>query len=353
MSKTKLWLDVDPGHDDAMAIMLAIHSPELDLLGISTVHGNAPAEHTHQNACRLIYAFGGKEDLNAYPGATKPLVRHARYDPEIHGEDGLGGVEGLPSSEHPAIRAKIDHGKHSRALEAMASTFRQVKESSHRLTVATCGPLTNLALLISTYPELLDVIERLVFMGGGVGMGNRSSVAEWNILCDPEAAQIVLDAPIEKVMIPINVTHTVIFDHLYHSLLLSPTSLPSFTNTLPEPETPLRHTLSTLLNFFAQSYREVFGFQNGPPLHDALTIAYIVNPELFTGTRYRVDVELEGKHTVGETVVDMWDYKKCDHTWGREGKNCIVTQSVDVEGFFELFLGCIDRCDDLSPLNRR
>ena len=141
-----------------------------------------------------------------------------------------------------------------------------------------------------------------------------------------EAAQIVLNAPIKKTMIPLNVTHTaIVTDEIHRCLLLPYTSSPTSAST------PLRHTLSTLLHFFAKSYESTFGFSDGPPLHDALTIAYISQPGLFKCRRYRVDVELNGTHTAGETVVDMWGYRKVDETsWGRNGRNCIVAESMDV-----------------------
>lgn len=132
-------------------------------------------------------------------------------------------------------------------------------------------------------------------------------------------------------MIPINVTHQVIFSRSIHARLLSPHSRESETSEpLPKSITPLRHTLSTMLTYFADSYKATFGFEDGPPLHDALAIAYIVRPTLFQCKRHRVDVELAGQHTMGETVVDVWNYRSCDSSWGRFGKNCIVAESVDV-----------------------
>ncbi|KAG8932953.1 Uridine nucleosidase 1 [Tulasnella sp. 418] len=182
-------------------------------------------------------------------------------------------------------------------------------------------------------------------MGGGVGIGNRSSVAEFNILCDPEAAQIVLDAPVRKIMIPLNVTHTVLLTPALHYKMLDPVRTEA-QGSLPTAASPLRHTLSTLLSFFAESYRIVFGFEDGPPLHDALTIAYVAHPELFMSKRYRVDCELGTGHAFGETIVDLYEYQKCDETsWGRNGKNCIVAQSVKVHSFFELFFDAIRICE--------
>lgn len=150
-------------------------------------------------------------------------------------------------------------------------------------------------------------------------------------------------------MIPINVTHTAIVTKHTHSQILSPGT--PVNDILPPPVTTLRHALSTVISFFADSYKSTFGFEDGPPLHDALTIGYVSQPELFKTIRHRVDIELTGAHTMGETVVDVWNYKLCDDTWGSGGKNCLVAQSLDVEGFFELLLACLARCDKVSPLN--
>ncbi|KAJ7437821.1 Inosine/uridine-preferring nucleoside hydrolase domain-containing protein [Mycena galericulata] len=359
-----VWMDVDPGYDDATAILLAIHCPDITLLGISTTHGNAASEWTARNAARCLHAFGASSrypDIRVYPGATKPLLRPAKHAPKIHGADGLGGVEGLPNPESPEVVrwfAKDADGAHVRALDGMARAVRRTWDAGkgHKVSIISSGPMTNIALFVAVYPDLLDAVEEFVFMGGGVGLGNRSAVAEYNILCDPHAAQIVLDAPVKKTMIPINVTHTAIATKAIRADLLSPGSSyqPDDSVSLPEAATNLRHTLSTLIGFFADSYKSTFGFHDGPPLHDALTVAYVAQRELFQATRYRVDVELTGTHTSGETVVDVWNYQACDgNTWGPGGKNCIVTQSVDVAGFFTLFHDCVLRCDQLSPLNAR
>ncbi|KZV82359.1 uridine nucleosidase [Exidia glandulosa HHB12029] len=330
----KVWLDCDPGHDDALAILLALHTPGIELVGLSTVHGNAHAHLTLANAGRLLHAFAAPAHLKPHGGAPKPLLRTGRVDLEIHGLDGLGGVEGLPPADSSLTRPPDP----LHAVEGLRAVLASAQPDE--ISVVTTGPMTNFALFASMYPELVPKVKQLVFMGGGVGVGNRSAVAEYNILCDPEAAQIVLELPIPKVMIPLNVTHTAIFTTA-HMERLNPTL------------TPLRHTLSTLLFFFAHAYRDVFGFLEGPPLHDALTIAYLVKPELFTGKRQHVDIELHGERTAGETVVDVWDYLKIDASWGRTGRNCFVTETLDVEGFFNLFFACVDACDQVSPLNQR
>lgn len=131
-------------------------------------------------------------------------------------------------------------------------------------------------------------------------------------------------------MIPINVTHTAIITKSIQAQLLAPGSAPPENEELPPASSNLRNTLSTLITFFGDAYKSTFGFNEGPPLHDALTIGYVTNPELFKTTRYRVDVELSGKHCMGETVVDIWQYRNCDDSWGPNGRNCLVAQSLDV-----------------------
>ena len=250
--------------------------------------------------------------------------------------------------------ARNEDGSRVRALEGMSTNIKKTWMIGYgaKVTVISSGPMTNIALFASVYPELLNGVEEFVFMGGGVGMGNRSAVAEYNIMCDRKfiqkffliriiiviiiiisiahAAQIVLNVPVKKTMIPINVTHTAIVTKKVHARLLDPASDLDST-VLAKPATNLRHTLSTLIIFFADAYKKVFGFNDGPPLHDALTIAYVARPDLFQTKRYKVDIELTGTHSLGETIVDIWNYTPCDDsTWGRDGRNCLVTESLNV-----------------------
>ncbi|KAF9480683.1 uridine nucleosidase [Pholiota conissans] len=340
--------------------MLAVNLPNIHLLGISTTHGNASSQWTAINAARCLLAFGGAPHVRVFPGADEPLLLPAKHDPEIHGIDGLGGVEGLPDSDDPRVLAlfeKHEDGSRVRALEGMSRAIKETwnNGAGHQVVVISTGPMTNIAHFVSVYADLLLAVEEFVFMGGGVGLGNRSAVAEFNILCDPHATQMVLNAPVKTTMMPINVTHTAIVTPAIHSQLLAPGSaLPEDdSHLLPKATTNLRHTLSTLISFFADSYKSTFGFNDGPPLHDALTIAWVAHPELFKGTRHRVDVELTGTHTKGETVVDVWKYRPCDDTWGRNGRNCIVVDSMDVNGFFGVFLRAVAQCDKITPLNKQ
>jgi hypothetical protein len=143
------------------------------------VHGNASAHRTARNAARCLHAFGAPEDIRVYPGASKPLIRPTKHDPEIHGEDGLGGVEGFPDDDAPGSLARFEKegGQNVRALDGMAKAIKKAIAEGHKVTVVSCGPCTNIALFVSVYPDLLVGIEQFVIMGGGVGLGNRSAVA--------------------------------------------------------------------------------------------------------------------------------------------------------------------------------
>ncbi|KAK2463241.1 hypothetical protein APHAL10511_004896 [Amanita phalloides] len=339
-----VWLDVDPGHDDALAILLAVHCQNIRLIGVSTTHGNTSSNYTALNAARCLYAFDAPPHVRVYPGAERPLLLPPKHDPEIHGPDGLGGVHGLPDPQNTHVQAFFasnEDGSHVRAIEGMARLIKDTWKggAGNKVTIVSSGPMTNIALFVSAFPNLLDAVDEFVFMGGAVGAGNRSSVAEYNILTDPHAAHIAINAPIRKIMIPLDVTHTAIATRTVRNQILG--SSPS----------TLRLMLSTLVGFFADSYKTTFGFMDGPPIHDALTIAYISRPDLFKSVRHRVDVEVAGRHTIGQTVVDIWNYQTCDDSWGPEGKNCMVAQEVDVPAFFDLLHECIVRCDMVSPVN--
>ena len=203
-------------------------------------------------------------------------------------------------------------------------------------------------------------------MGGAVGLGNRSPVAGPCIslsvsrftaddtrvqhpvrplsaqtsvirqflvidnLPSAHAAQIVLDAPVKKTMIPLNITHQAIVTRRIHARLLGEDAILSEEKTLPRASSKLRHTLSSIIAHFTESYKAVFGFNDGPPLHDALTLGYVSRPSLFSCERHRVDVELTGQHSLGETVVDVWHYRSCDNSWGAAGRNCLVTTTINV-----------------------
>ncbi|KAK4057653.1 Uridine nucleosidase 1 [Microbotryomycetes sp. JL221] len=336
-----------------------VHMPEIKLVGISTVHGNTSVENATMNAARLLASFGTedqRQNIRLCQGATQPLLRRAKNDPEIHGPDGLGGVEGLLPHDHDIVHSISNKARERKAIHELAEAVR--KDLCDTL-IAT-GPLTNVALFIATHPELLPKIEQIVIMGGAEGRGNRSPTAEFNILCDPEAAQIVFDANVRVIMVPLNVTHTNLFTQAENNQLLNPRADSPFST---KASTHLRHTLSTLLTFFADTYARVFNFRSGPPVHDPLCVFYVAFPEKFTGTRFRVDCELTGTYTAGTTSVDLWGYKTNEmidwirdpgsrESWGRFGKNVWLAESVDVpsfwQSFHEVLLSVLDASNPLT-----
>ncbi|TNY24642.1 Inosine/uridine-preferring nucleoside hydrolase domain-containing protein [Rhodotorula diobovata] len=362
--RAKVWLDCDPGRDDLVAILLALHLPEIELLGLSSVHGNASIEHMTYNAVRVLCSFGTPEQVATIPvhkGAERPLLVRPREASFVHGCDGLGGVEGLLDMTNPTVAAKQAEALKGNAVQGLADACRSLPDGE-KLTLIATGSFTNVALFVSLFPDLVvEKVDRIVAMAGAEGRGNKSPVAESNVLCDPHAAAIVFDAEVPVVLCPLNLTHTALFTPSIHRLLLQPrpTHLPptppltpTGVGTLPRALTPLRHTLSTNLSSFAEAYRLKYGM-DGPPLHDALTVAFAAHPELFKGKRYRVDVELTGSHSLGATVVDLWDYKKApEDTWGRDGKNVFVLEEVDTQAFWrEVFLETVARADEVVPVN--
>ncbi|GAA5920557.1 hypothetical protein JCM1841_005727 [Sporobolomyces salmonicolor] len=364
-TRTKVWLDCDPGRDDLVAMLLALHLPQIELLGLSSVHGNAGIEHMTYNCVRILCSFSTPEQVKKIPvhrGAAMPLVQRLKEESSVHGADGLGGVMGLLDMSNPVVAAKLAEALNGNAVTGIADACRALPAGEQLELVAT-GSLTNIALFIRVFPELLLAkVSRIVLMGGAEGRGNKSPVAESNILCDAHAASIVFDCPIPVIICPLNLTHTALFTSDIHRMLLQPPStlLPTPPTTptaeLPTALTPLRQMLSTNLSFFAQAYKEKYNMP-GPPLHDALTVAYISNPELFKGTRYRVDVELTGTHSLGATVVDLWNYRHSQldedpSNWGPDGKNVFVLEEVDVYKFWmDVFLKAVENADRVAPVN--
>ncbi|GAA5824143.1 hypothetical protein JCM3770_001407 [Rhodotorula araucariae] len=371
VKRTKVWLDCDPGRDDLVAILLALHLPTVELLGLSSVHGNASIENMTYNVVRILCSFGTPEQVATIPvhkGAAQPLLGAVRpkNGASVHGADGLGGVEGLLDLSDSTVAAKQAEALKGHAVLGMADACRALPVGE-KITLIATGSYTNIALFVSAFPDLvLEKVDHIVVMGGAEGRGNKSPVAEANVLCDPHAAAIVFDCPLRVILCPLNLTHTALFTEPIHRLLLHPSSAapgllppsPPLTPgvALPAAETPLRHTLSSNLASFAAAYMAKYGMQS-PPLHDALTVAYAAHPELFKGKRYRVDVELSGAHSLGATVVDLWGYKKdeldrSESNWGRDGRNVFVLEEVDVAAFWrDVFLETVARADEVAPIN--
>ena len=299
----KIILDCDPGHDDAVAIMLAGLHKNIELLGITTVAGNSYLENTTRNA--LIISEMAGIDVEVYPGASKPILRDQIVAHDIHGFSGLEGAD-LPN---PKKSASSVH-----AVDFMAQV---VRENFGEVTLVATGPLTNVALFALRYPDLVKGIKELVFMGGGIAFGNVTPVAEFNIYVDPEAADIVLKMDVPKVMAPLDMTHQAAITR-------------EEVQKLKDSGSRVLNAVADLMIFFMKTYKEFFGIE-GAPLHDPTTIAYLIDPDMFEWDYLNVSVELKGTFTYGQTVVDIWK------TTGRK-PNVRVLKKIDRDKFFKLLL---------------
>jgi len=275
---TPILLDCDPGHDDAVAILLALASPELDLLGITTVGGNAPLERVTDNALRVL-ALAGRPDVPVAAGAAHPLRGPLRTAPHVHGESGLEGPA-LPDR----IAEPIDE-------DAIAFLARTIGDAVEPVTVIPTGPLTNIARLLDNHPDLKPRIARFCLMGGAIGEGNITPSAEFNIWVDPEAADIVFRSGVPVTMIGLDVTHrSIVWEEEYRALAA-------------EGGTAAR-LVAGLLEYFQAFHERIYGWR-GTPIHDAVAVAHVAHPGLVTTRPYAVAIELDGALTRGRTVVDV------------------------------------------------
>ena len=273
-------LDCDPGHDDAIALVLALASPELDLKAVTSSAGNQTPDKTLRNVLRMLTLLK-RGDIPVAGGAIKPLMRDLIIADNVHGESGLDG---------PALPEPDFAPQDCTAVELMANVLR---ESAEPVTLVSTGPQTNVALLLNSHPELHAKIARIVIMGGAMGLGNWTPAAEFNIFVDPEAAEIVFQSGIPVVMAGLDVTH---------QAQIMAEDIERFRRI----GNPVATTVAELLDFFMEYHKtEKWGFQ-GAPLHDPCTIAWLLKPEIFTTVERWVGVETQGKYTQGMTVVDYY-----------------------------------------------
>ncbi|UNU30415.1 pyrimidine-specific ribonucleoside hydrolase RihA [Aeromonas hydrophila] len=298
-------LDCDPGHDDAIALILALASPELKVLAVTTSAGNQTPDKTLNNALRILTLLG-RDDIPVAAGAPKPLARELIIADNVHGESGLDGPK-LPDPGFAPVAMT--------ALELMAKCLR---ESPEPVTLVPTGPLTNIALLLAAHPGLKSKIARIVLMGGAAGPGNWTPAAEFNIYVDPQAADMVFKSGLPITMCGLDVTHEAqVMDEDIERVR-------AITN-------PVAQCVAGLLDFFMIYHRDPkWGFA-GAPLHDPCTIAWLLAPALFHGVECRVDIETGGTHTSGMTVVDRY---------GLTGKaaNALVLLGLDRAGFIDLLV---------------
>jgi len=296
---TRILLDCDPGHDDAIALLLALASPEVELLGVTTVAGNQTLEKTTANAIRVL-EFVGRNELPVAAGADRPLVREQVVASNVHGETGLDGPDLPPPQASP--------------LEQHAADFlaEKIREHGGAVTLVPTGPLTNVALLLALHPDARP--ERIVLMGGAIAEGNVTPAAEFNIWCDPEAAARVFASGIDVTMIGLDITHKALFTPAHAEKL----------------EGRVGAMVSELLRFYGEFHRTVYNF-DGSPIHDAVAVAHVLRPGLVETDRLNTEIDIESELCRGRTVVDVWRRS------GRE-PNSNVGVNIDAEGFLTLLI---------------
>jgi inosine-uridine nucleoside N-ribohydrolase len=295
-------LDCDPGHDDAIALLLALGSPaEIELLGVTTVSGNQTLGKTTANAIRVLDHVG-REDVPVAAGAPRPLVRERRVAENVHGETGLDGPDLPPPSRRPAPEHAIDW-----IAQALAA-------SPEPVTLVPTGPLTNVALFLARYPELEPNIERIVLMGGAVGPGNVTPAAEFNIWADPEAAARVFTSGIDLTMVGLDVTHQALMTSAHAERV----GRAGRAGTL----------VAELYAFYSRFHRDEYGWE-GAPIHDAVALAHVIDPTLLETRHCGVVVDTGPELSRGRTYVDLR---------GRWAPNCHVGLGIDAERFLELLI---------------
>jgi inosine-uridine nucleoside N-ribohydrolase len=296
-------LDCDPGHDDAIALLLALASPEVRLLGVTTVAGNQTLERTTANVIRVLDHID-RPEIPVAAGADRPLVRERHVAREVHGESGLDGPDLPPPSREP----QAEH-----AIDWIARTLRAQPDP---VTLVPTGPLTNIALLLARYPELESRIERIVLMGGAIGLGNITPAAEFNIWADPEAARRVFSSGLEVTMVGLDVTHRALMT-------------PAHADRLAASGGAGR-LVADLHRFYSRFHRERYGWE-GAPVHDAVALAHTIDPTLLTARACGVRVDTGPELSRGRTYVDL------HRTMGWE-PSCQVAVEIDSERFLELLV---------------
>jgi inosine-uridine nucleoside N-ribohydrolase len=298
MTPEPILIDCDPGHDDAIALLLALASPEVELLGVTTVAGNQTLEKTTANAIRVL-DFVGRDDVLVARGADRPLLREPFVAAYVHGETGLDGPDLPPPQREPIALHAVDF----------------LADHVDGATLVPIGPLTNVALLLEQYPQATP--KRIVLMGGAIGLGNVTPAAEFNIWADPEAAAQVFASGIDLTMIGLDVTHQALLMNEDAERL----SASGRTGKM----------VAELYDFFHRFHADVYGF-GGSPIHDAVALAYVFRPDLVETKHCQVAVECDSELTRGRTVVDLWNRT------GEAVPNAHVGVAADARGFIELLL---------------
>ena len=305
MAPRKIIIDTDPGQDDAVAILLALASPdEIDVLGVTAVAGNVPLPLTQKNA-RIVCELAGKPDTLVFAGCDAPLVRKLVTAEHVHGKTGLDG----PQMSDPAMPLQDQH-----AVEYIIETLRA--HDAGTITLCPLGPLTNIATAFKNAPDIIEKVQEIVLMGGAYfQVGNITPAAEFNIYVDPEAAKIVFDSDVPIVVMPLDVTH---------KALTTRARVEAFRAL----GTKVGDMVAAWTDFFERFDKEKYGSE-GAPLHDPCVIAYLIQPDLFTGRHVNVEIETVSELTLGMTVADWWRVTD-------RAPNAMFMGDLDSDGFFAL-----------------
>ncbi len=312
MKPRKIIIDCDPGQDDAVALFLAMSSPDdLDVLGITAVAGNVPLELTQRNA-RQMCDIAGRTDIPVFAGCDRPMVRELITAEKVHGNTGIDGVDVVD----PATPLQKQH-----AVDFIVDTLRAAEDAS--VTLVPTGPLTNIGTVLDRAPDVLAKIEQFVIMGGAMREGgNYSPSAEFNILVDPHAADIVFRCGRPIVAMGLDVTHQVL-------------STRDRVQRIRELDNVVATATAGMLSFFHRHDSKKYGAE-GAPLHDPCTIAWLFQPELFEGKSCNLSVETGSELTMGHTAIDFWHVTDRPH-------NVNWVYAVDADGFYELLTSRLAR----------
>ena len=300
----KIIIDTDPGQDDAVAILLALASPELDVLGVTAVAGNVPLPLTSKNA-RIVCELAKRPDIPVFSGCDRPLTRHLVTAEHVHGRTGLDG----PDLPDPTMPLQDRH-----AVDFIIDTLRG--EASGTVTLCPLGPLTNIAMALRLAPDIASRIARIVLMGGAYfDVGNITPAAEFNIYVDPEAADIVFKSGVPITVLPLDVTHKALVTKSRNEAFRALSS-------------PVGIAVAQMTDFFERFDKEKYG-SDGAPLHDPTVIAWLLRPQLFSGREINVEIECVSDLTRGMSVADWWGVTD-------RPANALFIGDVDADGFFDL-----------------
>ncbi|MGP9726067.1 uridine-preferring nucleoside hydrolase UriH [Glutamicibacter sp. 287] len=311
----KIILDCDPGHDDAVAILLAHGNPQIELLAVTTVVGNQTLDKVTDNAL-AVGTIAGITGVPFAAGCARPLVRNIETAPQVHGDSGMDG----PAQPKPRIELDERH-----AVDLIIETI--MSHEPGEITLVPTGALTNIALAVRREPRIVERVREVVLMGGGYHTGNWSAVAEFNIKIDPEAAHIVFNENWPVVMVGLDLTHQAL-------------ATKDVVRRIEQIGTGPAKFVRELMDFFAQAYHDHQGF-DAPPVHDPCAVAYVIDPTVVRTLRAPVSVELRGELTLGMTVADFRAPASADcHT--------SVAVDLDHERFWDLVVDALERIGEVE-----